>query len=202
MGFLAGIFGSGTKQASSGQQGNAYNSLDRISQAANQTGTNLFNNAQNLFQSASTALSPALSYYTSILSGNPSATMQAISPTIQASNAQYQGARNALDLYAPMGGGRAAALANLPFQQAATNANLLSQARNQAAMALPGIAGVYGGLGGTEGELGNQLFNTSIFANNSLLRNQLAAAEQNNALGRQNASGIGAALSLIPFGRL
>jgi len=104
------------------------------------------------------------SYYSSILSGNPASVAGALSPEISQLQSAYQQNRQAVDQFAPMGGGRASFMAQLPFQRASAVTNLISGARQNAAQGLTGIAGTQGALGssllgvGTQaaGAFGNQ----------------------------------------------
>lgn len=101
-------------------------------------------------------LTPALNYYQGIMAGGPDA-MMALSPEIQQTRNAFQSAKQQLATTGPMGGGRASAMAQLPFQQGAAISNLYSQARPAAAQQLAalgqagagGLAGL--GLGGAQG---------------------------------------------------
>lgn len=101
-------------------------------------------------------LTPALNYYQGIMKGGPDA-MMALSPEIQQTQNSFQAAKRQLATTGPMGGGRASAMAQLPFQQGAAISNLYSQARPAAAQQLAalgqagagGLAGL--GLGGAQG---------------------------------------------------
>jgi len=102
----------------------------------------------NLLSGAQSAFKPAQDYWSSILSGGPAA-FQAISPTVQASNAAYNQAKNSISNFAPMGGGRASTLSQLPLQQAGQISNLFSQLQPQAAQQLANLGTAQGSLGTT-----------------------------------------------------
>ncbi len=93
------------------------------------------------FDRAEGAVGPSLDYYASVLKGG-AATMEAIAPEVGALQAGAQQTRAAAGQFAPRGGGRAGLLANLPFQVQQGTTNLLSQARREAAAALPEVAQV------------------------------------------------------------
>lgn len=101
-------------------------------------------------------LAPALNYYQGIMAGGPDA-MMALSPEIQQTRNSFQAAKNQLATTGPMGGGRASAMAQMPYQQGAALSNLYATARPAAAQALSslGTAGAGGlaglGLGGAQG---------------------------------------------------
>jgi hypothetical protein len=96
--------------------------------------------ARGTFDRAETALQPALKYTQGLLKGGPAA-MQAIAPEVGATQAGYESGRQALSQFAPRGGGRAATIAELPFQQQRDVTNLLSQARQFGAKLAPELAG-------------------------------------------------------------
>lgn len=109
----------------------------------------------------------AMDYWSKILSGNPAAIMQAMSPEVQAAQAQYRGAQQQANMFAPRGGGRSAMMAQLPMQQAGTISNILAQAR-------PGAAANLAQTGLGMGGLGANLLSMTM-------QGQLARRGQNNA---------------------
>jgi len=99
-------------------------------------------------------LSKPASYYSGILSGKPADVAGALAPELSAASDQYEGAKRNLDQYSPAGGGRSTALAQLPFERARTQGNIISTARRDAA---PELAS----MGSDESKMGLQaLFNT------------------------------------------
>lgn len=145
------------------------------------------------------------SYYSSILSGNPASVAGALSPEISQLQSAYQQNKQQVDQFAPMGGGRASFMAQLPFQRASAVTNLISGARQDAAKGLTGIAGTQGALGssllgvGTQaaGAFGNQATTQNLAdylhssATGSALSQMLINALKNNPT-------VGKVLSKIP----
>ncbi len=78
----------------------------------------------------------AVDYYSKILSGNKAAMMDAASPEIQNVNANFNQAQRQAGQYAPMGGGRANLMSQLPLQRAAAIGNIFQNVRPQAAQQL------------------------------------------------------------------
>jgi hypothetical protein len=111
--------------------------------------------SQGLMNSGTQGVNQSMGYWGDILSGNKAQIAQALSPELQASNKQYQGARSAVNTFAPMGGGRASLMANIPFQQANTNAGIIASLRPQAAQQL-------GTLGLGQQNLGGNLLNMTL----------------------------------------
>jgi len=188
MGFLApaipaigslvgGLFGGGSGSKAQGpahgQVGGTYNQLINTQGAASQGATGMLANSSRAFN-------PAIDYYTSILSGNPASVGQAIAPELNALRSGYTNAQRQVNTFAPMGGGRASTMANAPFQLSGMTTNLISNARNQAAQALPTI-------GSMTGNLGNSLLGTTNQAGSTLLGQmypqQQMGAQQGGALG-------------------
>lgn len=112
------------------------------------------------FDRAEGALEPSLDYYASVLKGG-AATMEAIAPEVGALQAGAQQTRAAAGQFAPRGGGRAGLLANLPYQVQAGTTNLLSQARREAAAALPEVAQVLTQIGYGRSQLADLQTNLS-----------------------------------------
>jgi len=136
MSFLGKLFGAGPDN----YQKTAYNQLNAASQNASNTGMGFLGDSSTSFKAPT-------SYYSSILSGNPSDVAGALSPQINQLQGAYQQARQQVDQFAPMGGGRAALSAQLPYQKASAVTNMISQARQNAAQGLSNIAGTEGGIG-------------------------------------------------------
>jgi hypothetical protein len=97
--------------------------------------------AEDQFDRAEGALEPSLSYYGNVLKGGPAA-MEAIAPEVGALQAGAQQTRQAAGQFAPRGGGRASMMGNLPYKVQEGVTNLMSQARREAAAALPEVAQV------------------------------------------------------------
>ncbi len=180
MSFLGSLFGGGP----SNNQKTANNQLNAASQNASNTGMGYLTNSATNFQAPT-------SYYSSILSGNPASVAGALSPEINALQSSYANNRSAVDQFAPMGGGRAALSAQLPYQKAGALTNLISGARQNAAGGLTGIAS-------TEGALGQGLLGTSAQA--AALFDQNAA--QQKILQQQTGNAIGGSIASLLTGGL
>ncbi len=120
-------------QGISGSQNSLEQYLRSLTNYSGQQGQNILNNSQGYINTGTGGVNQAMGYWGDILSGNKAAMAGALSPEIQASNAQFQNQRNAVNTFAPMGGGRASLMGQLPFQQAQTNANMIASLRPQAA---------------------------------------------------------------------
>lgn len=136
MSFLGKLFGAGPDN----YQKTAYNQLNAASQNASNTGMGFLGDSSTNFKAPT-------SYYSSILSGNPASVSEALAPQINQLQSAFQQNKQQVDQFAPMGGGRSALYAQLPFQKASAITNLISQARQNAAQGLSNIAGTEGGLG-------------------------------------------------------
>ncbi len=164
MSFLGKLFGAGPDN----YQKTSYNQLNAASQNASNTGMGFLGDSSKSFQAPT-------SYYSSILSGNPADVAGALSPQINQLQGAYQQNKQQVDQFAPMGGGRAALSAQLPYQKAGAITNLISQARQNAAQGLTNIAGTQGGIGssllgvsaGAAGSSGEQAQDSHQFEYNS-----------------------------------
>ncbi len=120
-------------QQITGNQNSLEQYLRSLTNYSGQQGQNILNNSQGYINTGTGGVNQAMGYWGDILSGNKAAMAGALSPEIQASNAQFQNQRNAVNTFAPMGGGRSSMMGQLPFQQAQTNANIIASLRPQAA---------------------------------------------------------------------
>jgi hypothetical protein len=180
MSFLSNLFGGGPNN----NQKTANNQLNANAQNASNTGMAYLGNSATNFQAPT-------SYYASILSGNPSSVAGALSPEINQLGSAYQQQKQQVDQFAPMGGGRAALSAQLPYQQAGAITNMISQARQNAASGLTGIAGTEGALG--QGLLGTSTTAASAFDQNAYLQHMLQ---------QQTGLGVGSAIGSLLTGGL
>lgn len=105
------------------------------------------NSGQNVFNTGGQMAGQSGDYWSKIVSGNPAAIAQAMAPTINATNASYKQQQDQVNQFAPMGGGRANQMAQLPFQRAGAISNIIAQAQPFAAQQL-------GALGTTEQQTG------------------------------------------------
>lgn len=139
---MPGLFG-GSGQTS------AQKNLTNIQASTAQLGENL---ASTTLPSATSALQQPLNFFQALLSGNQQTIMSALSPEISSLSAQYNTGRQTAEEFAPRGGGRAAELEGLPFQEAGQIQNLVQGAQTEGAQGVTSIASILGELG--LGELG------------------------------------------------
>lgn len=179
-----------------------------------------YGKANTFLNSASNTLNPAADYYGNILSGNRAAMMDAAAPEITTINNQANQARRSLATLGPMGGGRAQALAQLPYQTAGQIGTLFQTLRPQAAQGLLNIgnaranlAGITGNMAGQQGQIGaglgtNTLTNLLNYGSgatgtgNALLNYGINRSQQNNIAGQQFGGGIYNILNSIPWGNI
>ena len=198
-----------------------------FSKQTGQAGMNLlgnaqtdFGNANNYLTQASNTLNQPASYYSNILSGNRAAMMDAASPEIQNINANFNQAQRQAGQFAPMGGGRANLLAQLPLQRAGAVGNLFQTIRPLAAQGLLGVGNAQANLGGLQGNIAGQQGNigaglsTSTLANllnfgsgatqsgSALANFGLGQSQQQNQAGQQFGGGISNILGAIPWGNI
>jgi hypothetical protein len=174
MSFLGSIFGAGPNN----NQKTANNQLNADAQNASNFGLGYLEPSQTNFQAPT-------SYYSSILSGNPADVSGALAPQISQLQSGFQQNKQQVDQFAPMGGGRAATLAQAPFQETSAITNLISNARQNAAQGLTGIAGTEGALGG--GLLGTSTQAANAFDTQGNVQNQFQyqqGAQTGQALGQ------------------
>ncbi len=242
-GLIGGLFGgksnaiNGTTQAQTqganilnnqaGMQGTAAQSGLDFSKLTGQQGMNMlgnaqtdFGNANNYLTQASNTLNQPASYYSNILSGNKAAMMDAASPEIQNINANFNQAQKQAGQFAPMGGGRANLLAQLPLQRAGAVGNLFQTIRPLAAQGLLGVGNAQANLGGLQGNIAGQQGNIGAGLSTNTLSNllnfgsggtQSGAAlanlglnqsEQQNRAGAQFGGGISNILGAVPWGNI
>jgi hypothetical protein len=146
--FLGNSFGAGPNN----NQQTANNQLNATAQTGLNFGNSFLSGAQGAFQAPT-------SYYQSILSGNPASVSQAIAPSVNQLNSAYTQASQQNDQFAPMGGGRAAMQAQLPYQKAGAITNLISGAQQGAAQGLTGIGSAEGSIGNTALGIGGNAAN-------------------------------------------
>lgn len=127
------------------------NSLDQITRSINnllagqgqqtfQAGSGILGQGGQQFGGGMQTFKPSLDYWNSILSGDPTKVQQYIAPMAQQISDAYAGAKTSADTQLPVGGGRSATMANLPFQQAGEVAKLYQGMQPTAANAIDNIA--------------------------------------------------------------
>lgn len=108
--------------------------------------------AKSTIPKATAALDQPLNFFQALLSGDRNAILNAISPEVDTLTSQYQTGRKTAEQFAPRGGGRAAALEELPTRQAGDINKLVQGARLTGASGVTSIAQLLGNLG--LGEIG------------------------------------------------
>lgn len=129
---------------------------------------------------AQEALSPTLSYYTSLLSGNRALTQATMAPELNNIAHQYAGRAAATSGLYPRGGATPSAAENVRNQYSSDVNNTLFQARPMAAQALGGLGTNLANLGFQGYGLGSGVLN-NVFSQGLAARNQ--QFQQGSALG-------------------
>lgn len=209
------------QQATAAGRGNDF-ALEQGTQARGWMGNaqDEYGKANTFLNMSSNTLNPVSDYYSNILSGNRAAMMDAASPEIQNINANFNQAQRQAGQYAPMGGGRANLLAQLPLQRAGAIGTLFQTIRPQAAQGLQNIAaqranlaGITGGMAGQQGQIGaglstNTLSNLLNFGaggtqtGSALANFGLGQGAQQNQAGAQFGGGISNILGAIPWANI
>lgn len=139
---------------------------------------------------AGDALSSVGNFFQALMSGDRNAIMNVLAPEVDTLTSQYDTGRKTAEEFAPRGGGRAAALEELPFRKAGEINKLVQGAQDRGAAGLTSVASLFGQLG--IGELGG-----GTSAANSAFGNIQTAKE--NAQQQQAAAGeaIGSLVALL-----
>jgi hypothetical protein len=164
-GGAAGTFGV-TPQPVSGSDNSltaAFRSMSNLlgTMAPGITGTGLMTTQQGLG-----TMQPAVNFYQQLLSGNPATVTQALAPTAANINNIYSGAMNQASQGMPAGGYRAATMAGLPQAQAAQVGNAALGLQPAAAMGL-------GQLGTTQAQIGGNLLQSGLTAQQAAVQDML-----------------------------
>lgn len=146
--------------------------------------------AATTLPAASSALQGPLSFFQALLSGNPQAIMSALSPQISSLTAQYNTGRQTAEEFAPRGGGRAAELEGLPFQEAGQIQNLVQGAQTEGAQGVEEVASLMTELG--LGELGAST--SAATSANSAIQTSLENEQQQAS---NTGSAIGSLIALL-----
>ena len=89
--------------------------------------------AKRLLPEAEADIQKALGSYLPLLTGDRQAKIEGLGPEVNQISAQYDTARRAAAEFTPRGGGRTAALAEVPFRKAGAITSLLQKVRPEAA---------------------------------------------------------------------
>ena len=125
---LLGGGGSSTKPKDLAEQ-----SLAKLAGVQAEAGEWGLGQAKELLPEARADIQKALGYYLPLLSGDRQAMMEAMGPEVNQISAQYDTAKRAAAEFTPRGGGRTAALAELPFRKTGEITGALQKARPEAA---------------------------------------------------------------------
>lgn len=132
----------------------------------------------NLPKAASTLQAP-LDFFQKLLKGDRTAVMGAFAPEISSLTSLYDTGRKTAEEFAPRGGGRGAALEELPFKEAGDIEKLVAGARQEGATGVANIGAMLGQLGlgelGTGGSIASDAF-SNIEASKENKQEQDAAA--------------------------
>jgi hypothetical protein len=125
------------------------------------------------------ALQGPLNFFQALLSGDRNTIMSALNPEVSSLTAQYDTGRQTAESFAPRGGGRAAALESLPFQEAGTIENLVQGARATGASGVEQIGSFLAQLGlgelGTGSNIAGSAFNNIQTAKENQQQQQAGA---------------------------
>lgn len=148
-------------------------------------GTGTFTMGQQL-------MNQPINFWQNIMS-NRNAAMSALTPAVTALQDQQQSARRGLDQFAPMGGGRANAMAMLPFSTAGQISNMIAQAQQ-------GAAGNLASTGLSEQQVGLNALQQALSALMERRGQNITESGQNKALAGQLA-GAAASFAGSPTGQ-
>jgi hypothetical protein len=124
-------------------QANASDMTQYLQQVAGQTGQQ----GAQLYQTGSDALAPLIQYLTALVGGDETALAQAIQPEAASVLSQYDTAKRAISEFSPRGGGRTAALSQLPMNAANQISALTNKSRTEAAGTLANLGTTLTGQG-------------------------------------------------------
>jgi hypothetical protein len=157
-----------------------------------QTNSAIFglNQAKSTIPTATNALTTDLSFFEALLSGDRSTIMSVLSPEISTLTSQYETGRETSESFAPRGGGRGAALEELPFTESNQIEQLVQGARATGAAGVSSIAQLLGELGLGELSAGNT-------AASSAVGEQQTAQQISAQTGAASGQAIGSLVALL-----
>jgi hypothetical protein len=155
---MPGLFSSLLGSITGANIGDQVSGLNNASNTALGAEQQLFPESQGQLGAAGQEFGQVAPYYSGILSGNKADIMSQLAPEISTIQGQDKQAAKNIAEFTPQGGGQTAELSELPFTQSGQITNLMSQAQQQAAQGLAGLAGAQGQLGlGESSQAGNFL---------------------------------------------
>lgn len=185
-GFISGLFSGDDKKKDEDET-----KTDPYTSALQKSATGLQKQGSELSGMGSDAMAPVLDYFKKLISGDPSALLEATKPERGRVIDQYDAARNAITNFGPRGGGSTSAMATSRISEANELSDITSGARSDAATSLAQIGPILTGLGLSAEQLAsadlNSLINTILtregFDVDKRGQNAQAAAGAGQALG-------------------
>lgn len=132
---------------------------------------------------ALTAKGGPLNFFQALLSGDRNAILGAIAPQVDSLTSQYDTGRKSAEEFAPRGGGRGAALEELPFRKAGDISKLVQGAQLTGAEGVSSVASLLGSIGTTEMGAGSSSASSAF--------NNIQTAKENQ---QQQAAAAGSAI--------
>jgi hypothetical protein len=139
---------------------------------------------------ALTAKKGPLNFFQALLSGDRNSILSAIQPQVDSLTSQYDTGRKTAEEFAPRGGGRAAALEELPFRKSAEINKLVGGAQMTGASGVESVASLLGSIGTSE-------MGGGLNAANSAFQNTQQAKENQQAQAQAAGSAIGGLVALL-----
>jgi hypothetical protein len=172
------------------QEKSAEGQVGASAQAQSALGGQAAGQGSKLFNQAEKALKGPLNYWSSILSGNPTAVASAVAPTTNAISQQYNNAELAQQALTP-GTVSGQDTQTLETQKAGAISNAIMQAPQQAASSLASLTGTL--LGGSTAEtgLGLQGYSGSAASNLGLLQQEQQFQQMTEQLFGSIGQGLG-----------
>jgi hypothetical protein len=148
---IGNLFGGNSAKTDRRNQLAGFGDLSNIYNFGMAQGANQLNQGNTSLQGAQQQLQGPANYYAQLLSGNRSAAMNAVAPTVNAANAQSDAQSRQLSAMGTARGGGV----NAAGQQMATNKqaaidSAITQARSGAAQGATQVAGAESNIGGTQ----------------------------------------------------
>jgi hypothetical protein len=139
---------------------------------------------------ALTAKGGPLNFFQALLSGDRNAILAALNPEVDSLTSQYDTGRKTAEEFAPRGGGRGAALEELPFRKAGDINKLVSGARLTGASGVESIASLLGNIGTSE-------LSGGIGASNAAFSNIQTAKENQQQQAASAGAAVGGLIALL-----
>lgn len=146
--------------------------------------------AEGTIPQGTAALQAPLNFFQALASGDRNTIMGVLSPEISTLTSQYDTGRSSAEEFAPRGGGRAAALEELPFQKAGAIENLVQGAQTTGVQGEANIGAMLSNLGLGELEAGGGIASQTV----GQLQNQ---QQISNSAGASSGAAIGSLIALL-----